>query len=43
MTLRIQPAIDGMAVVQEWEGYVLEVVGDEFVARLVDNHRRLVT
>ena len=36
MTLRIQPPNDGMAVVQEWEGYVLEVVGDEFVARLVD-------
>ena len=36
MTLRIQPEIDGVAVVQEWEGYVLEVVGDEFVARLVD-------
>ena len=36
MTLRIQPEVDGVAVVQEWEGYVLEVVGDEFVARLVD-------
>jgi hypothetical protein len=34
--LGIQPPIDGIAVVQEWEGYVLEVVGDEFVARLVD-------
>ena len=32
----IQPPIDGIAVVQEWEGYVLEVAGDEFVARLVD-------
>ena len=36
MTLSIQPEIDGMAVLQEWEGYVLEVVGEEFVARLVD-------
>ena len=34
--MSIQPEIDGMAVLQEWEGYVLEVTGDEFVARLVD-------
>ena len=31
-----QPAIDGVEILQEWEGYVVEVVGDEFVARLVD-------
>lgn len=36
MTLRVRPEIDGLHVVQEWEGYVLEIVGDEFVARLVD-------
>ena len=34
--MSIQPEIDGMAVLQEWEGYVLEVTGAEFVARLVD-------
>ena len=36
MTLRIRPEPDGLHVVQEWEGYVIEIVEDEFVARLVD-------
>ena len=36
MMLGTRLEIDGLYVVQEWEGYVLEIVGDEFVARLVD-------
>ena len=36
MTSRVQHEIDGLAILQEWEGYVLEVVGDRFVARLID-------
>lgn len=36
MTSRGQREIDGLAILQEWEGYVLEVVGDQFVARLID-------
>ena len=36
MTLRVRPETDRLHVVQEWEGYVLEIVGDEFGARLVD-------
>ena len=34
--MSIQSKIDEAAVLQEWEGYVLEIAGDEFVARLVD-------
>jgi len=36
MTSRVQHEIDGLSILQEWEGYVLEVVGDQFVARLID-------
>ena len=31
-----QPSIDGMTVIQEWEGYVVETAGDGFVAQIVD-------
>lgn len=34
--MRDHPKIGEVAVIQEWEGYVVEIVGDEFVARLVD-------
>lgn len=40
MTLRTRPETDRLHVVQEWEGYVLEIVGDEFVARLTDRDFR---
>ena len=34
--MRDHPKIGEVAVIQEWAGYVVEIVGDECVARLVD-------